>query len=146
MLRGPLLIGFGLIAMVAITLSTGPAPAADSADQTVKIGLILPMTGQQASTGKQIDAAVQLFIKQHGTQVAGKTIEVVLKDDASLPDNTKRLAQELIVNDRVAVIADKRIVATGTPRELEQSDHPWIREYFLGPRGRAAAAAKSGRG
>jgi branched-chain amino acid transport system substrate-binding protein len=105
MLRGPLLIGFGLIAMVAMTLSTGPAPAADSADQTVKIGLILPMTGQQASTGKQINAAVQLFIKQHGTQVAGKTIEVVLKDDASLPDNTKRLAQELIVNDRVAVIA-----------------------------------------
>jgi branched-chain amino acid transport system substrate-binding protein len=105
MLRGPLLIGFGLIAMVAITLSTGPAPAADSADHTVKIGLILPMTGQQASTGKQINAAVQLFIKQHGTQVAGKTIEVVLKDDASLPDNTKRLAQELIVNDRVAVIA-----------------------------------------
>jgi phospholipid/cholesterol/gamma-HCH transport system ATP-binding protein len=43
--------------------------------------------------------------------------------------------------DRVAVIADKRIVAVGTPREMEQSDHPWIREYFLGPRGRAAAKA-----
>jgi phospholipid/cholesterol/gamma-HCH transport system ATP-binding protein len=49
--------------------------------------------------------------------------------------------------DRVAVIADKRVVATGSPRELEQSDHPWIREYFLGPRGRAAAGARgAGRG
>jgi len=46
--------------------------------------------------------------------------------------------------DRVAVIADKKIVATGTPRELEHSDHPWIREYFLGPRGRGAANSKAG--
>ncbi len=41
--------------------------------------------------------------------------------------------------DRVGVIADKRIAAVGTLAELERSDHPWIREYFLGPRGRAAA-------
>jgi phospholipid/cholesterol/gamma-HCH transport system ATP-binding protein len=41
--------------------------------------------------------------------------------------------------DRVAVIADKRIVAHATIPELEKSDHPWIKEYFLGPRGRAAA-------
>jgi phospholipid/cholesterol/gamma-HCH transport system ATP-binding protein len=45
--------------------------------------------------------------------------------------------------DRVAVIADKRVVATGTPSELEHADHPWIREYFLGPRGRAAAQAEA---
>jgi phospholipid/cholesterol/gamma-HCH transport system ATP-binding protein len=48
--------------------------------------------------------------------------------------------------DRVAVIADKRIVAVGTPRELEHSDHPWIQEYFLGPRGRAAAGAAAAAG
>jgi phospholipid/cholesterol/gamma-HCH transport system ATP-binding protein len=49
--------------------------------------------------------------------------------------------------DRVAVIADKKIVAVGTPSEMERSDHPWIREYFLGPRGRAAAkAAGAGQG
>jgi branched-chain amino acid transport system substrate-binding protein len=105
MLRGQLLIGLGGIALLSIALGVGPVRAEEAADNTVKIGLILPMTGQQASTGKQINAAVQLFVKQHGTQVAGKTIEVILKDDASLPDNTKRLAQELIVNDRVAVLA-----------------------------------------
>lgn len=42
------------------------------------------------------------------------------------------------ITDRVAVIADKHVVATAPVRELERSDHPWIREYFLGPRGRAA--------
>ena len=47
------------------------------------------------------------------------------------------------ITDRVAVLADKKIVAVGPVRELEKSDHPWIREYFLGPRGRAAAAART---
>jgi branched-chain amino acid transport system substrate-binding protein len=75
------------------------------ADEAVKIGLILPMTGQQASTGRQIEAAVRLYQQQNGTSAAGKKIEVILKDDGAVPDNTKRLAQELIVNDKVAVIA-----------------------------------------
>ena len=44
------------------------------------------------------------------------------------------------ITDRVAVIADKKIVAAAPVQKLENSDHPWIREYFLGPRGRAAAA------
>jgi phospholipid/cholesterol/gamma-HCH transport system ATP-binding protein len=44
--------------------------------------------------------------------------------------------------DRVAVIADRKVVACAPISELERSDHPWIREYFLGPRGRAAAAAE----
>jgi branched-chain amino acid transport system substrate-binding protein len=76
-----------------------------SAQDTVKIGLIVSMTGQQASTGKQIKAAVDLYQKEHGNTVAGKKVEVILRDSASVPDNTKRLAQELIVNDKVNVIA-----------------------------------------
>ena len=71
----------------------------------VKVGLILPMTGPQASTGKQIDAAVKLYLSQHGSTVAGKKIEVIVKDDGAVPDNTKRIAQELIVNDKVHFIA-----------------------------------------
>jgi branched-chain amino acid transport system substrate-binding protein len=88
-------------------LAAAVATAADEveAQDAVKIGLILPMTGQQASTGKQIDAAVRLYMQQNGTSVAGKKIEVILKDDGAVPDNTKRLAQELIVNDKVAFIA-----------------------------------------
>jgi branched-chain amino acid transport system substrate-binding protein len=87
-------------------------PSASWAQDTVKIGLILPMTGQQASTGKQIKAAVDLYMAQHGNTVAGKKIEVILKDDGAVPDNTKRIAQELIVNDKVAVVAGFGITPT----------------------------------
>jgi phospholipid/cholesterol/gamma-HCH transport system ATP-binding protein len=45
------------------------------------------------------------------------------------------------ITDRVAVLADKKVVAVAPVQELEKSDHPWIKEYFLGPRGRAAAKA-----
>jgi branched-chain amino acid transport system substrate-binding protein len=81
--------------------SFGPARAEDS----IKIGLILPMTGGQASTGKQIDNAIKLYMKQHGDTVAGKKIEIILKDDGALPDKTKTATQELIVNDKVNFIA-----------------------------------------
>ena len=91
----------GIASLALATLFAGSALAQDS----VKIGLILPMTGPQASTGKQIDAGVKLYMQQHGATVAGKKIEVILKDDGAVPDNTKRLAQELIVNDKVNVIA-----------------------------------------
>lgn len=74
-------------------------------DNAFKIGLILPMTGPFASTGKQIDAAVKLYLAQNGSTFAGKKIEVILKDDAGTPDTTKRIAQELVVNDKVNVLA-----------------------------------------
>ena len=67
----------------------------------VKIGVLEAMTGGQASTGKQTLAAMRLYMQQNGDTVAGKKIEVILKDDGGVPDNTKRLAQELIVNDKV---------------------------------------------
>ena len=48
------------------------------------------------------------------------------------------------ITDRVAVIADQTVVAIAPVAELERSDHPWIQEYFLGARGRAARSARSG--
>ncbi|MEA2837366.1 MAG: branched-chain amino acid transport system substrate-binding protein [Bradyrhizobium sp.] len=90
-----------VLAAAAVALMSPTVQAQDA----VKIGLILPMTGGQASTGKQIDNAVKLYMQQHGDTVAGRKIEVILKDDAAVPDNTKRLAQELIVNDKVSFIA-----------------------------------------
>ena len=70
-----------------------------------KIGFLAPMTGPFASTGRQMDAAVKLYMKQHGTSVAGRTVSLILKDDTGVPDITKRLAQELLVNDKVDVLA-----------------------------------------
>ena len=94
-----------MMAAAGAALLAGTAMPSAQAEDTVKIGLILPMTGGQSSTGKQIDNAVKLYIKQHGDTVAGKKIEVLLKDDGTVPDNTKRAAQELIVNDKVSFIA-----------------------------------------
>src|SRR5579862_7980616 len=95
-------LAWSLLGAVAVgALALAPARAED----TFKIGLIVPMTGGQASTGKQIDNAIKLYMKQHGDTVAGKKIEVILKDDGALPDKTKTAAQELIVNEKVNVIA-----------------------------------------
>ena len=111
--RCSLKIALGL-AVAAAAAAAGTAwaatPAADTAP--IKIGLILPMTGQQASTGRQIEAAVKLWVAQNGNKIAGRTVEVILKDDAAVPDQTKRIAQELIVNDKVAVIAGFGITPT----------------------------------
>jgi branched-chain amino acid transport system substrate-binding protein len=93
-----------LIAGSAIVLGAF-LPTSLSAQSMVKIGLILPMTGPQQSTGAQIVAAVRLYVQQHGDMVAGKKIEIVLRDDVGVPDNSKRLAQELIVNEKVKIIA-----------------------------------------
>jgi branched-chain amino acid transport system substrate-binding protein len=93
-------IGLARCALV-LAFATGTALAQD----TVKIGLILPMTGPFASTGRQIDGAVKLWMQQNGATVAGKKIEVILKDDAGTADTTRRLAQELVVNDKVQVLA-----------------------------------------
>ena len=95
------LIGRTCAALVVGACAAGGAFAQD----TVKIGFILPMTGQQQSTGKQISAAVRLFMQQNGDTVAGRKVEVIFKDDAAVPDNSKRLAQELIVNDKVSFLA-----------------------------------------
>jgi branched-chain amino acid transport system substrate-binding protein len=90
------------LAALAALFVAGRAHAQSDA---VKIGVILPMTGPLASTGRQIDAAVKLFMAQNGAKVAGRRLEVIVRDDAGVPDTTRRLAQELVVNDKVAVIA-----------------------------------------
>jgi branched-chain amino acid transport system substrate-binding protein len=86
---------------VAAALCSTPAMSQDK----FKIGLILPMTGPFASTGKQIEAAVKLYMAQNGDMVAGKKVELIVKDDTSAPDVTKRIAQELVVNEKVSVLA-----------------------------------------
>jgi branched-chain amino acid transport system substrate-binding protein len=92
-----------LASFVLLGAFAGIPPAC--AEDVVKIGLILPMTGPFASTGRQIDAAVKLFQQQKGTIAGGKKIEVILKDDTGSADVTKRLAQELVVNDKVSFLA-----------------------------------------
>jgi branched-chain amino acid transport system substrate-binding protein len=91
--------------LAAVTAAAALATAGGAQAQDVKIGFILPMTGQQQSTGKQEAAAAKLFQSQNGDTVAGKKVELIIRDDGAVPDNTKRIAQDLIVNDKVIFLA-----------------------------------------
>jgi branched-chain amino acid transport system substrate-binding protein len=99
-----LLFRFALTALATSYLTLAALPAL-AQEGTFKIGLILPLTGPFASTGKQIEAAARLYMAQNGTTVAGKKVELIVKDDTSAPDITKRIAQELVTNDKVQVLA-----------------------------------------
>ncbi len=114
--------------LLVLPLALIGAPVAWAQADTVRIGLILPMTGPQASTGRQIDAAVKLWIAQNGAKAGGKTIEVIVKDDAAVPDTSRRLAQELVVNDKVAVLAGFGVTpaAMATAPIATQSKTPMV--------------------
>ena len=90
----------GCLAIAAAALGAGSAAAQD----TIKIGIVAPMTGTSAAVGREISAGANLYMAQHGNMVAGKKIELIVRDDASVPDNAKRLAQEMIVNDHVSFL------------------------------------------
>ena len=75
-----------------------------AAQDTVKIGLVMPMTGTVGAAGQEVMAAIKLYMAQHGDMVAGRKIELLVRDDGSVPDVAKRLAQELVVNDHVAIL------------------------------------------
>jgi branched-chain amino acid transport system substrate-binding protein len=96
---------FKLVLTIGVAAGVGMAASTALADDdVVNIGMILPMTGPSASTGKQEQAGAQLYIQQHGDTVAGKKIALIVKDDTGAPDVTKRIAQELIGNDKAKVL------------------------------------------
>src|SRR3990172_3075036 len=76
-----------------------------SAQDTIKIGFIAPSTGQFAQIGRHMIAGAKYYVQEHGTTVAGKKIELLIRDDGGQPDTAKRIAQEMIVNNKVAVLA-----------------------------------------
>jgi branched-chain amino acid transport system substrate-binding protein len=89
-------------AFTAAVLAASPV----AAQQTVKIGLIMPYSGQFADTATQMDNAIKLYVKQNGDSVAGKKIEIIRKDTGGIaPDVAKRLAQELVVRDQVDILS-----------------------------------------
>ena len=65
----------------------------------------MPLTGTLADAGKQVVAGARLYMSQQGDTVAGKRIELVLKDDTSSAETGKRLIQEAIINDRIDILA-----------------------------------------
>src|SRR5262245_63613330 len=103
-----------ILAAIAAAAS-GEAGAQD----TVKIGLIMPYSGQFADTATQMDNAIKLYIKQKGDTVAGKKLEFIRRDTGGVaPEVAKRLAQELVVRDGVDVLGGFVL----TPNALAAAD------------------------
>ena len=107
-----------LMGLVGLALAFALASPA-AAQKPVKIGLIMPYSGQFADTATQMDNAIKLYVKQNGDTVAGRKIEFVRKDTGGIaPDVAKRLAQELVVRDGVDILGGFVL----TPNALAAAD------------------------
>src|SRR5215468_12265689 len=96
---GRFTVALGVVCLVACT--AGRAAAQD----VIKIGMSFAMTGAGFNAaGRQANAGARLYMQQHGNMVAGKKIELILRDDAGVADNARRLVQEMIVNDKVQML------------------------------------------
>src|SRR5690606_14369990 len=140
--RPEMIRSFVRSALAAAVLAT--AALGVQAQETLKIGLILPMTGPFASTGRQIDAAARLYLAQHGNTVAGRKVELVLRDDANTAagrkvglalhddprtaDTSRRIPQRLLVNETVVGLAGFGLtpLALATAPIATQSKTPMV--------------------
>jgi branched-chain amino acid transport system substrate-binding protein len=106
---------YGVAGLALVLFCAGSAGAQD----TIKIGIIMPYSGQFADTSAQMDNAIKLYMKQNGDTVAGKKIELIRKDTGGIaPDVAKRLAQELVIRDHADILAGFVL----TPNALAAAD------------------------
>src|SRR5688500_15475712 len=104
-------------ALIAAALAAAFGSA--HAQQTVKIGMPLTLSGQFADAASQMLNGARTYLKMHGDTVAGKKIELITKDvGGPAPDVAKRLSQELVVRDKVDLLAGFLL----TPNALAASD------------------------
>jgi branched-chain amino acid transport system substrate-binding protein len=90
---------------IATTAFGGFLARPAAAQATLKIGMSMPMTGAGFNAiGRQLKAAIQLYMQQHGGTVAGRNIELTIRDDGGVADNARRIVQEMIVNDKVDIV------------------------------------------
>jgi branched-chain amino acid transport system substrate-binding protein len=81
-------------------------PSRARADELLKIGICIPMTGAGFNAvGRQLSSAIKLYVEQHGDAVAGRKLEIVMRDDGGVADNARRIVQEMIVRDKASLIA-----------------------------------------
>lgn len=85
--------------------ATATTPRIAKAQNVVRVGMVMPLTGTLADAGKQVVAGARLYMDRHGDSAAGTRIELLVRDDTSSFDVGKRLIQEAIVNDKVNIIA-----------------------------------------
>jgi len=94
------------LALIAAAALSMTLPAQAAGQDSIKVGLIAPFSGPFADYGKQMEGGIKAYMAQHGGTVAGKKIELIVKDSTGpAPEIAKRLAQELVVRDKVDFLA-----------------------------------------
>ena len=114
--------------LAAATILALIATAA-TAQESIRIGLILPLSGPYADYGNQIGNGAKLYMARNGDTIAGRKVELVIRDDTGIaPELTKRLAQELVTNSRVDVLAGFGLSpgALATAAVATQSGKPMV--------------------
>jgi branched-chain amino acid transport system substrate-binding protein len=90
---------------MAATATGGLFARSAVADTPLKIGISIPLTGAGFNAvGRQLQAALKLYVQQHGDTVAGRKIELIIRDDGGVADNARRLIQEMIVDEKVDML------------------------------------------
>jgi branched-chain amino acid transport system substrate-binding protein len=98
-LRRTMLKGVAAIAAAGVLVRNA------GAQEVLKMGISIPMTGAGFNAvGRQLAAAIKLYVQQHGEVVAGRKIEIIVRDDGGIADNARRIVQEMIVNEKVGLI------------------------------------------
>jgi branched-chain amino acid transport system substrate-binding protein len=90
---------------MAAGTALGVLPRYPRAQDVLKMGISIPLTGVGFNAvGRQLQAAIKLYVQQHGDTVAGRKLELIIRDDGGIADNARRIVQEMIVNDKIALL------------------------------------------
>jgi branched-chain amino acid transport system substrate-binding protein len=90
---------------VAATAAAGLLAGRARAEEVLKMGISIPLTGAGFNAvGRQLQSAIKLYVQQHGDVVAGRKLELTIRDDGGVADNARRIIQDMIVNEKVNLI------------------------------------------
>src|ERR1700739_953613 len=90
---------------IAATGATAFVARRAAAETPLKIGISMPLTGAGFNAvGRQLQAALKFYLQQHGDTVAGRQIQITIRDDGGVADNARRLIQEMIVDQKVDIL------------------------------------------
>ncbi len=90
---------------LAASAAAGPGAGRVAAQEVLKMGVSIPMTGAGFNAvGRQLASALKLYVQEHGDVVAGRKLEIIVRDDGGVADNARRIVQEMIVNEKVSLL------------------------------------------
>ena len=127
---------------LSVVLTACALSLAAQAAEPLKIGMVLPMSGPFSAYGKQIEHGARLYLEQSGGTFSGRKVELIIKDDTGVaPEISKRAAQELVVKDKVDILAGFGLTPSARSNTTRRSRLPCLplRTALSNPLASAAA-------